>query len=249
MFAALLAFLVGVSDMCMSNRYEVNRMYADAFQLAGCDTVLICRSTDTNSLRRIVRALDLVVFTGGKDVDPARYGEPNIRSWPDQDRDAYDFALMAACVAEKKPIFGICRGCQLINAFFGGTLVQDIPSMWQDFSGRKDGGHGIYCWTGAATNPPTHTVSFVPDSRLGKVCGTAPLPTTSYHHQCVKKVAPGFRVVATAPDGVPEAIEHETLPIFGVQFHPEIVAVLRPKGYDIERHLAFFRQMPGLCGR
>ena len=147
----LLAFLVGISDMCMSNRYEVHRYYADAVRAAGHDAVLIFRTTDTNSLRRVVRGLDLVLMTGGADVAPARYGEKNRLSWPDEKRDEFDFALMSACVAEKKPILGICRGCQLMNVFFGGTLVQDIPSQWRPPAGSAVVNHGRYPWTGAAT--------------------------------------------------------------------------------------------------
>lgn len=250
MSALLLAFLVGVSDMCMSDRYEVHLQYADAVRAGGHDVVLIFRTTDTNSLRRIVRGLDLVLMTGGADVDPARYGEANNGSWPDPRRDAFDFALLSACVAEKKPVLGICRGCQLVNAFFGGTLVQDIPSQWRPPAGSAVVNHGRYPWTGAATNPPSHTVTFAADSRLAKVWGSKPVGVTSHHHQAVKAVAPGFRIVATAPDGVAEAIEHESLPVFGVQFHPEMVAAYRTQpGFDISRHIDFFRRLPELCGR
>lgn len=250
MTSLLLAFMVGISDMCMSNRYEVHRQYADAVRAAGHDAVLIFRTTDTNSLRRVVRGLDLVLMTGGADVAPARYGERNRLSWPDEDRDAFDFALMSACVAERKPILGICRGHQLVNAFFGGTLVQDLPSEWKAPEGKELDNHGRYSWTGSATNPPAHTVTFAAGSRLAGAFGTEPLPTTSYHHQAVKAVAPGFRVVAWAPDGVPEAIEHETLPIYGVQFHPEIVVALGLRtGYDFDRHLGFFRALPALVRR
>ena len=243
----LLAFLVGISDMCMSNRYEVHRYYADAVRAAGHDAVLIFRTTDTNSLRRVVRGLDLVLMTGGMDVDPARYGEKNRLSWPDEKRDEFDFALMSACVAEKKPILGICRGCQLMNVFFGGTLVQDLPSEWKMPAGMDADVHGRLPWTGGATNPPSHTVSFAAGSRLAGAWGTDPMPTSSYHHQAVKAVAPGFRIVARAPDGVPEAIEHETLPYYGLQFHPEVVVSCQPPaGFDLKRHLDFFRALPRL---
>ena len=247
MTTLLLAFLVGISDMCMQNRDAVQRQYANAVRAGGHDAVLIFRTTDTNSLRRIVRSLDLVVMTGGADVAPARYGEKNEKSWPDEKRDAFDFALMSACVAEGKPVLGICRGCQLVNVFFGGTLVQDIPSQWRVPEGKTACSHGPYPWGGVATNPPAHAVTFVPDSRLARAWGAEPLDVSSYHHQAVKAVARGFRVVATAPDGVAEAIEHETLPVFGIQFHPEPVAAFRTQpGFDIPRHVEFFRRLPEL---
>ena len=244
----VLAFLVGISDMCMQNRDAVQRQYADAMRAGGHDAVLVFRTTDTNSLRRIVRSLDLVVMTGGADVAPARYGEANEKSWPDEKRDEFDFALMSACVAERKPILGICRGCQLVNVFFGGSLVQDLGIQWKSPTGAALCDHSRYPVSGAATNPPSHTVAFAAESRLAGVWGTDPVAVNSHHHQAVKAVAPGFRIVARAPDGVPEAIEHETLPIFGVQFHPELTVARRPSaGFDLKRHLGFFRALPALC--
>ena len=248
--SCLLAFLVGISNMCATNRCMVGNQYAEALRTAGLDAVPIVRTADTNELRRIVRGLDLVLLRGGADVSPARYGEANLHSGTDETRDAHEFALVAAAVAERKPILGICRGCQLVNVFFGGSLVQDLGIQWKPPTGAAPCDHSRYPVSGAATNPPSHTVAFAAGSRLAGAWGTDPVAVNSHHHQAVKAVAPGFRIVARAPDGVPEAIEHESLPIFGVQFHPELTVARRPSaGFDLTRHLEFFRALPRLSAR
>mgnify|MGYP003293956065 CR=1 FL=1 len=122
--AALTAFgglNVGVSDMCSD---DPGRFYVPALTKVGHQAEVIPFCTDTNLLREAVRKFDLVLFTGGEDVNPARYGAApspklgrmNLR------RDEYEFALFAACVAERKPVFGICRGVQFLNVAEGGSL-------------------------------------------------------------------------------------------------------------------------------
>ena len=94
-----------------------------------------------------------------------------------------------------------------MNVFFGGTLWQDLPS---EFPAENVQHRGV-----------THPISILPDSRLAQTIGAANATVNSRHHQAVKKVAQGFRIVATAPDGVPETIESAGYPAIGVQFHPE----------------------------
>ena len=253
MTAILFAFLVGISEVCRTNdTVTICDTYTLAVQAAGYDAVVIPRTTDTNSLRRVVRALDLVIFSGGVDVEPWRYGarpSPRLGS-TNAGRDAYDFALFEACKREGKPILGICRGCQALNVAFGGTLVQDIPTEHTPPEGRARCIHGKYPYAGGRTNPPLHEVSFVAGTRLAKVLGTDPMKVNSHHHQAVMDVAPGFRIAAQAPDGVIEAIEHETQPIYGIQFHPELTVARRPQtGFDIPRHLELFKRLPELAER
>ena len=104
--------------------------------------------------------------------------------------------------------------------------------------------HGRYSYFGAATNPPTHTVSILPGTKLARLLGTNDLAVASHHHQAVNRLAPGFRVSAYSPDGSVEAIESETLPMIGVQFHPETVVAERPKeGFELERLDQLFRRL------
>lgn len=188
--------------------------YVDAIGKAGHVPIVLCRTRDTNTLERIMGTIDLLIMTGGVDVDPKLYGESNRKCGElIPERDRFDYALMDIAVRKRIPVMGICRGTQLINVYFGGTLCQDIPSEWEPKS------------TIPHARPAAeyaHTIDIEPDSRLARLLGeTKGVRVNSQHHQCVKRPAPGFRVVARAPDGVVEGIEHGSLPVVGLQFHPE----------------------------
>ena len=188
--------------------------YVDAIGKAGHVPVVLCRTYDTNMLEKVMGTLDLLIMTGGADIDPGRYGEKNRKCGKLMlDRDRFDFSLMDIAVKKGIPVLGICRGAQLVNVYFGGSLCQDIPSEWEPKTTIKHAQlAGVYA----------HTIDVEPDSRLAKVLGaTKGIKVNSQHHQCVKRLAPGFRIVARAPDGVVEGIEHESLPVAALQFHPE----------------------------
>lgn len=248
---AVPALFVGLSDVCNANRTEAPRCYAEALRKTGHVPVLICRNADTNALRSLVRQLDLVLFTGGEDVNPARYGaERSGRCGsPNESRDEFDFALMAACVAERKPMLGVCRGCQVMNSFFGGTLYQDIPSEYVPTNGEGLCVHSRYPYYGGATNPPLHKVSALAGSRFAEIVGTEPLEVNSHHHQGVRDLAPGFRATAWATDGFVEVFEHQSYPAVGIQFHPENTVAYEPRtGFDVGRQAELFRRIGELVG-
>jgi gamma-glutamyl-gamma-aminobutyrate hydrolase PuuD len=167
--------------------------------------------------------VDGLLLTGGGDVEPARYGEaPHQRlEEVDQVRDEFEIALIAAARARDLPIFAICRGVQVLNVAGGGTLVQDIPSQVK--------GAMNHCLAVPQHQPYelAHEVWVEKDSLLAKLLGDRLIgadtcEVNSRHHQAVKTVAPGFRVSATAPDGVIEAIEEPTARFcLGVEWHPE----------------------------
>ena len=151
---------------------------------------------------------DGLLLPGGWDVNPARYGKTRIPDETiDDDLDVVQFDTLAGFLEAGKPVLGICRGCQLLNIAFGGTLWQDLPS---EFPGKDIQHRNVH-----------HPVQIAPDSRLALAIGTTNTVVNSYHHQAVQKIAPGFRITATAPDGVIEAIESEQYPAVGLQFHPE----------------------------
>ena len=161
--------------------------------------------------------LDGLVLHGGADLWPGSYGEEPIDArWQgDRQRDAYEMALVKAFVAAGKPVFGICRGMQLINATFGGTLVQDIPTQRPEALVHRDA---------ERYDRNFHTLELVPETRLSvllKDAGSHKI--NSVHHQCIKDLAPGFEVEARCPeDGTIEAIRHIGAAwIAGVQWHPE----------------------------
>ena len=241
--------VVGVSDNCRRPPNVASTYYLDALVEAGHVPMLIAQCTDEARLDEALSRVDLLLMTGGEDVDPARYAETNYASYVNAERDRFDFALMSCAVRRRLPIFGICRGHQLLNVFFGGSLVQDIPSKYVTQRAVAACRHSVGSWSEDAVNPPAHTVAIEGGSRLAAAIGGAPLAVNSHHHQCVKRLAPGFRVAARAPDGVVEAIECDTYPAAGVQFHPESLVVCKPKdpSFEIDRLRRVISEIGRLC--
>ena len=211
--------VVGIADMCMeTNRVSILSTYAEAFARAGNTPLVLPAETNRDVVARMLASVDVLLLCGGEDVDPSRYktkpsprlGEVNLR------RDAWEWLLLDEAVKRRLPVIGICRGCQLINVYFGGTLWQDLPSE-RPGEVKHRGTH-------------LHGVRIEGGSRLARSLGCEEMQVNTSHHQAVRDLAPGFRAVAFAPDGVVEAIESDALPVAGVQFHPEKLFVL--KGRD-----------------
>jgi putative glutamine amidotransferase len=170
-----------------------------------------------------LEGVDGLLLTGGEDVEPARYGEEPLAVVTDRDatRDAFEVALVAEARTRRLPLLAICRGIQLLNVACGGTLIQDIPTQ---VNGGTD--HQF-------TVPPHQSYDLAHEIWIDKgtllaelmndrLNGVDTCDVNSRHHQAVKTVAPGFKVSATAPDGVVEAIEDPSVPFcLGVQWHPE----------------------------
>jgi putative glutamine amidotransferase len=151
---------------------------------------------------------DGLLLTGGADIEPARYGQPvNGSVAMDAARDEAEWRLIDAFLQAGKPIFGICRGCQVLNVYFGGTLHQDIPTKAQH---RLDPKLPYLIHNVVASDP-----------LLEGLYG-AEFVINSCHHQAVDKLGEGLRITARCPeDQVVEGFAHETLPVFAVQWHPE----------------------------
>ena len=241
------AMLVGIVDSCDPHQNAVGDCYARALERCGHIPLVIPKTVDTNALARLLSRLDAIVITGGRaDIDPARYGEkPHPKAHPpDLFRDGFDFTVLRYAAAHRIPVLGICRGEQVMNVCFGGSMYQHIPDYFNGQDGKPVVKHSLYPYLGAATNPPTHTVAIVPGTKLARLLGTNTLAIASHHHQAVKRLAPGFRASAYAPDGVVEAIEGIDLPMIGVQFHPETVVAERPaKGFELNRLEQLFRRL------
>ncbi|RYY70488.1 MAG: gamma-glutamyl-gamma-aminobutyrate hydrolase family protein, partial [Comamonadaceae bacterium] len=186
--------------------------------------------------------LDGVVMHGGADVWPGSYGEEPLRdAWlGDRVRDLYDLALVEAFEQAGKPIFGVCRGLQLINVAFGGTLYQDIET-------QHDHPETLQHRDAVTYDQNFHEVEIVPGSRLAQLYpGVQRGRVNSIHHQAVKGLAPGFQVEAwSLPDRVPEAIRrpgHRGY-IAATQWHPEF---LQP-GSDSLDDRAILMDFMGAC--
>lgn len=209
--------LIGVSSSrTSSGGSSVPGTYIEAILKAGGQPLIIPVMTNGTVLRDIVKYLDGLVMTGGEDFNPLYYKEQAIPDMNDIDsiRDIYDLVLLKLATDRNVPVLGICRGEQAINVAFGGTLYQDIPTQHQDKSVKH-----------RQSEPKeigTHKVSVAEDSQLSKILGKTEVFVNSFHHQGVKAVAPGFKSVATAQDGIVEAIEaYPDKRIIGVQWHPE----------------------------
>ncbi len=151
-----------------------------------------------------------LLLPGGGDVDPARFGEENHGSRDiDTALDAVQLAALDGFVKAGKAVLGICRGHQVVNVYFGGGLVQDLPTAEDHMA------HGHV--------DSVHTVEIAAGSVLGRLYGRSATVNSS-HHQGLGAMGRGLSVTALAPDGVVEAAEHESLPILTVQFHPERMA-------------------------
>ncbi len=153
---------------------------------------------------------DGLLIPGGGDVDPKRYGQENTGSYGiNTALDTLQFCILDQCIKAGVPVMGICRGYQLINIYFGGTLVQDIPTA---------AAHAKY----AAEEPDkVHRSHANHGSWLSHIYGTS-FPVNSAHHQAIDRLGQGLVIDSRcADDGVPEAMHHETLPVIGVQWHPE----------------------------
>lgn len=160
-----------------------------------------------------------LLLTGGEDVDPVTYGKANeIYKCEaiDRYRDSLEFALIKKAIMLKMPVFGICRGEQILNVALGGTLLTDIPT---------DVGNGVIHRCPENSKECLHNVNLISTSLLFRITGQNSGMVNSYHHQAVDKPASGIKITAYSDNGVAEAIESDNTKIksflMGVQWHPE----------------------------
>lgn len=166
-------------------------------------------SVDSSSqyLPKIDTGYDGLILCGGGDIDPKYYNEEiNGSDNIDVARDEAELVLLKAYVEADKPVLGICRGHQLINVFFGGSLYQHLPES--------------ELHTPTKAGDSVHNVTALADSVLGRLYGTS-FAVNSSHHQTLKVLGEGLRATAFWNEKYVEAIEHTSLPIIGVQWHPE----------------------------
>ncbi len=187
-----------------------------ALARAGAVPLLLPALSDPAALAAMVERIDGLVLSGGTDVSPQVYGESAIEpAWAgDPERDAYERVLIAAALARRRPILGVCRGAQILNAALGGDLHQDISFQVPGALRHRD-------WDRYDNNG--HHVSIAPGSWLAGIHGAGEFAVNSVHHQAIRRVAPGLRCVAFAPDAVAEAVEgiDDEQFMVGVQWHPE----------------------------
>lgn len=188
---------------------------------AGANAVILARGQATASALDRLR-LDGLLFSGGGDVAPALYGGRTdlADDRVDSIRDAGEMALLWRAFAERIPTLCVCRGMQLANIAFGGTLIEDLPS---ELGSRYSIKHHQVRELSEPATVGTHQVTVHPKSLLCAVTGEATIWTNSLHHQAIRALAPPLAAVGTTPDDVIEAIELKARDFFflGVQWHPE----------------------------
>lgn len=186
---------------------------------AGATPVLLPPVTDHDVLVNTLDHIDGLILTGGGDHNPLWWGEepqPSLHHI-NRDRDLAELLLARLAFNRQIPMLGICRGIQTLAIALGGRVCQDIASS------RGAGAPPLIKHSqDASRREPTHSVNIAKESVLAKIFGRDRLFVNSFHHQAVDSAGSKFRVAATAPDGVIEAIESsEYKPVIGVQWHPE----------------------------
>ena len=218
--------LIGISANFQENNSMLAQQYYESVILAGGAPVIIPVTTDNEVLTKIIRTIDGLVISGGADINPEYFDEKPI---PELGkvvplRDEYDVQLIRIAHAHQVPILGICRGMQVMNVVFGGSLYQDIDAQYDGFSMKHN--------QDEPKNTATHDVVIKDNSRLAKIVGAETLKVNSVHHQAVRRVAAGFYESAFAQDGICEAIESDYYHEIGVQWHPEHLTVQKTENND-----------------
>lgn len=209
-----IAVLLRIND----GKYTVNPDYVSALIQAGAIPVMVAPQA-FEDLQALFTSIDGLLIPGGNDIDPKQYGQRNRSSHgisPEIDR--LDLDAIHIAKASDLPIFGICRGLQVLNVALGGSLIQDIPTSIET---QLDHNYSFH----HRTPLNGHIVQIDPTSQLSILLGSR-IEVNSYHHQAIQELAPGLRVTAKADDGVIEAIEGDRL--FAVQWHPERMTSMVP---------------------
>jgi putative glutamine amidotransferase len=206
-------------------RYAMAATYTEGVEAA--DGIPFVIPPQANNVETILDRIDGLLFSGGGDVDPARYGDASVHENTygiDELRDQFELELFIGALNRDMPVLCICRGIQIANVALGGTLIQDIAGQHsQQIEHRQHV---------AGYNAPdkSHSVSAVSGSRLHDVFGSTEIETNSFHHQAIRDVAEDLEVIGHAPDGIIEAVDRPASTWFlGLQWHPEMMFKEHPE--------------------
>ena len=200
----------------------VERSMATWIRSGGALPVILPDLDDVAALVEGAERLDGLVLTGGADVSPRSYGEEPLReAWAgDAERDAYEIGLLRAFLEMGKPVLGVCRGHQILNVAYGGTLHQDLVE--QDAASHVHRDAEVY-------DRLEHPTRLVEGSWFAELYGVPEGVTNSVHHQGIKDLGAGLEIGARSDDGVIEAVRDPAKPFaIGIQWHPEWMEAHRP---------------------
>ena len=213
------------SDKDYLPKQFINEAYVNSVIRAGGCPMILPITQDIETIHSQVSILDGLIMTGGIDVNPNTYDENPLplQGNSSLERDHYELKLLKYADEKQIPIFGICRGIQIMNVFYNGSLYQDLS-----YSKRSVIKHTQQ----EKRENPSHKIHIEENSFLYKSLSDEAY-VNSFHHQAIKDLAPHFRVIAKASDGIIEGIQHESRPIYAVQFHPEAMSSKYDEMQDI----------------
>lgn len=213
--------MIGIVPLVDADRdsYWMLPGYMKGLTKAGGIPVMLPLSADRDTLTQLAKQLDGFLFSGGQDVAPAVYGEQPIPACGPlcPERDAMERALLPLVWEMDKPVLGICRGIQLLNAVLGGTLYQDLPTQTvSEVQHHQDPPY----------DKPVHEAALVEHTPLYMKLKRSRISVNSCHHQGIRELAPKLRAMAYAPDGMIEAVyAPDRTFVWAVQWHPEFFSV------------------------
>jgi putative glutamine amidotransferase len=216
--AALREEMVSTGQNPLERFVRTDLDYVKAVSEAGGSPVVIPPSLRLRAADALLDRLDGLLLSGGPDLDPGYYGEEPMAELGTilPDWDALEMALLGLAIERRIPIFGICRGMQILNVALGGNLYQDVPSQF--------GSAATDHWQTTPKYRVAHQVEVSEDSYLAEITDGGTVEVNSYHHQGIKCLADGLTVAARSADGVIEAVESRDFSerwLVGVQWHPE----------------------------
>ena len=188
--------------------------YMKGIEKAGGIPIILPLSDNEEVIEKMVNFCDGFLFTGGQDVSPEIYNEKKLDNVEcSEERDRMDMSFLRKAIELDKPVLGICRGIQIINACLGGSLYQDLPTQHpSELEHHQTPPYDI----------PVHEVKIIENTPLSECLKTEKLSVNSYHHQAVKKLAPELAVMAEASDGITEAVYRPASSfLWALQWHPE----------------------------
>ncbi len=198
---------VGITIKENEKDFYITKKLPELVIRRGASPLMLPGYNNEKYIKELSSILSGLILSGGGDVEPSLYGKENTHSKGiNKERDLFEIKLIKALYLSKKPILAICRGMQILNVAFGGTLIQHIDGHYQK----------------EKPNIPTHSVFIKKGTKLYEIIKETSLKVNSFHHQCVDKIPPLFNVSAVSDDGIIEGMEHVHHPfLIGIQFHAE----------------------------